>query len=152
MSEIQRPGTPIVKGAIMPPTYADVEIQILAARDKGYPVRIMHGGQRFPQGVLRREVLPWVSGASPEEDGERLWTWLFEDEPLKLAWAELRGQESQRRVRLHIDDDTPPCRRHAPSATPGACGRPCKESWRYLKRAAALPSSRLSGGRKSAAG
>ncbi len=51
--------------------------------------------------------MPWVPSSSPEADGERLWRGLFAEERLREAWAELRGQAPQRRIRLHIDPAAP---------------------------------------------
>ncbi len=84
--------------------HADLEIRILALRDDGYPVEITWSGEReFPAGRLSPEVLPWVPGVSPQEDGERLFALLFGDPRLQAAWAEARGQSPARRVRLRID-------------------------------------------------
>lgn len=89
-------------------SYADVEIRIQEIQDKGYPVDItLNNEQEFPRGYLRPEFLPWVGGASPAEDGERLFDWLFEDDQLKKAWAEVQGQQAQRRVRLRVDAAAP---------------------------------------------
>lgn len=90
------------------PTYADLEIRILAQQEEGYPVELtLDSEQEFPRGYLSRDFLPWVPGASPTEDGERLFQWLFADDELKLAWAEVRGRRSQRRIRLRIDAAAP---------------------------------------------
>jgi hypothetical protein len=89
-------------------TYADLEIRILDLRDEGYPVEItVNSEQEFPRGYLRPDFLPWVSSASPAEDGERLFGWLFTDDRLKTAWAEVRGGQPQRRVRLRMDANAP---------------------------------------------
>jgi hypothetical protein len=48
-----------------------------------------------------------VPSASPGEDGQRLFDWLFADDRLKTAWAEVRGSHPQRRVRLRIDARAP---------------------------------------------
>lgn len=89
-------------------SHADLEIRILEQQADGYPVEItFKGEQEFPRGFLTPDFLPWSPGASPTEDGERLFNWLFADDALKLAWAEVRGQQPQRRIRLRIDADVP---------------------------------------------
>ncbi len=91
------------------PAYADLEIrilekQVLEKQDEGYPVEItLNSKQEFPRGHLNPDFLPWVPSASPTKDGERLFEWLFADDRLKTAWAEVRGQQPQRRIRLRID-------------------------------------------------
>jgi hypothetical protein len=86
------------------PTYADLEIRILEQQEEGYPVElILNSEQEFPRGYLSSALLPWVSSASPADDGERLFEWLFADDRLKAAWAEVCGQNPHRRVRLRID-------------------------------------------------
>jgi hypothetical protein len=90
------------------PTYADLEIRILAEQEEGYPVELtLDSEQEFPRGYLSRDFLPWVPSASPMEDGEQLFQWLFAHDALKLAWAEVRGRSSQRRIRLRIDAAAP---------------------------------------------
>jgi len=85
-------------------TYADLEIRILEQQEEGYPVEItLNNEQEFPRGVLQPDFLPWVPSASPTEDGEQLFEWLFADDRLKTAWAEVCGQAPQRRIRLRID-------------------------------------------------
>ena len=88
--------------------YADLEIRILEQQADGYPVEItFNGEQEFPRGFLASEVLPWTPGASPQADGERLFDHLFADDALKTAWAEVRGQQPQRRIRLRLDANAP---------------------------------------------
>jgi tetratricopeptide (TPR) repeat protein len=88
--------------------YADLEIRILARQPDGYRVEItLDRGIEFPPGELGADLLPWVPSASPAEDGERLFTWLFASEELKQAWALARGQHPQRRIRLRIDKEIP---------------------------------------------
>jgi tetratricopeptide (TPR) repeat protein len=90
------------------PVYADLEIRLLPFESEGYPVEITFGGgQQFPRGYLKPDLLPWVSGASPAADGERLFDRLLADDRLKMAWAEARGQNPGRRIRLRIDDAAP---------------------------------------------
>jgi hypothetical protein len=48
-----------------------------------------------------------VAGSNLAKDGERLFNWLVADEALKVAWAEVRGQRPQRRIRLRIDATAP---------------------------------------------
>ena len=89
-------------------SYADVEIRIQEKQDKGYPVDItLNNEQEFPRGFLQPDFLPWVGSAYPAEDGERLFGWLFADDRLKKAWAEVQGERPQRRVRLRIDAEAP---------------------------------------------
>jgi hypothetical protein len=88
--------------------YADLEIRILEQQAEGYPVEItFQGEQEFPHGYLQPDFLPWIAGVSPTEDGERLFDWLFADNRLKAAWAEVRCQQPHRRIRLRIDDSAP---------------------------------------------
>ncbi|MBI1880288.1 MAG: CHAT domain-containing protein [Chloroflexi bacterium] len=88
--------------------YADLEIRILELTSEGYPVEItFNGKQEFPRGYLKPDVLPWIPSASATADGERLFNWLLADERLKTAWAEVRGQSPQRRIRLRLDTAAP---------------------------------------------
>jgi formylglycine-generating enzyme required for sulfatase activity len=89
-------------------SYADLEIRILSRQDEGYPVEItVNNAQEFPRGYLNPDCLPWVLTADPAQDGERLFQWLFADDALKTAWAEVRSRYPQRRVRLRIDATAP---------------------------------------------
>lgn len=91
-----------------PANYADLEIRILELQDEGYPVEITFSGeQEFPRGYLKPDLLPWTPSYSPTEDGEKLFAWLFADDQLKRAWAEVRGQSPLRRVRFRIDASAP---------------------------------------------
>jgi hypothetical protein len=84
-------------------TYADLEVRILERQEEGYPVEMtLNSEQEFSRGHLSPDLLPWVPSGSPAEDGERLFEWLFADDKLKTAWAEVRGQNPQRRIRLRI--------------------------------------------------
>ncbi len=88
--------------------YADLEIRILEKQQEGYPVEMtLNSEQQFSRGYLNPGSLPWVSSGTPVEDGERLFAWLFADDVLKTAWAEVRGQRPQRRIRLRIDATAP---------------------------------------------
>ena len=88
--------------------YADLEIHILGLQQQGYAVDLTLDGQReLASGFLDPAFLPWVPSASPEADGERLFAWLFADEPLKLAWAKASGMDLECRIRLRIDDSVP---------------------------------------------
>ncbi|HEY5573196.1 MAG TPA: CHAT domain-containing protein, partial [Anaerolineales bacterium] len=88
--------------------YADLEIRILGLQSEGYPVELtLNYEQEFPGGYLDPDWLPWVASGTPAEDGERLFAWLFADERIKNAWAETRGQQPQRRIRLRIDAAAP---------------------------------------------
>ena len=90
------------------PAYADLEIRILAQQEDGYPVELtLNNEQEFPRGYLNRALLPWKPGASPAEDGERLFEWLFTGDGTRLAWTEVRGRSAQRRIRLRIDAAAP---------------------------------------------
>ncbi len=51
--------------------------------------------------------MPWTPTPTPEEDGRRLFAWLFGDAALRTAWAEVRGAHPQRRIRLRIDAEAP---------------------------------------------
>jgi hypothetical protein len=88
--------------------YADLEIRILDRQSLGYPVELtLNYEQEFQRGYLDPGRLPWVSSGEPGEDGERLFAWLFADERIRSAWAETRGQQPQRRIRLRIDAAAP---------------------------------------------
>ena len=88
--------------------YADLEIRILEQQEDGYPVEMtLNSEQQFSRGYLDPEFLPWVSAGTAAEDGERLFNWLLSDEALKMAWAEVRGQRPQRRIRLRVDATAP---------------------------------------------
>ncbi|MSP12769.1 MAG: CHAT domain-containing protein, partial [Chloroflexi bacterium] len=88
--------------------YADLEIRIFARQDQGYPVEItLNKEQQFGAGYLQSNILPWVPGVFPAEDGVRLFELLFADSKLKAAWVEARGRQPQRRVRLRFDATAP---------------------------------------------
>ncbi|MFQ5612792.1 MAG: CHAT domain-containing protein [Anaerolineae bacterium] len=88
--------------------YADLEIRILGQEEAGYPVEItVNSEQEYPRGYLSAQGLPWRRGPNPEQDGRKLFDWLFADDNLKRAWAEVRGQHSRRRIRLRIDASDP---------------------------------------------
>ncbi|HSR31383.1 MAG TPA: CHAT domain-containing protein [Anaerolineae bacterium] len=90
------------------PTYADVEIRILGKQKDGYPLEMtVNSEQEFPRGYLSADFLPWISSSSPLDDGQRLFEWLVADNEIKTAWAQVRGQHSQRRIRLRIDAAAP---------------------------------------------
>ena len=96
----------------MPPknNYADLEIRIFDRQDRGYPVEItFNGEQEFPRGFLdpAKLPLPWMPTSLPDKDGERLFDWLLSGGELKAAWAEARGQQPRRRIRLRIDAEAP---------------------------------------------
>jgi tetratricopeptide (TPR) repeat protein len=85
--------------------FIDFEIRILPPRGVGYPVEITLGGQQEFRGTLAADVLPWIRSNDLTADGQRLFETLFADSSLRSAWAEARGQTSQRRIRLRIDPD-----------------------------------------------
>lgn len=88
--------------------FADLEIRIFSQQPEGFPVELtLNNEQQFPRGYLDPGFLPWVPGVDLGEDGERLLAWLLADKALKSAWAEVRGQQSQRRIRLRIDAAAP---------------------------------------------
>ncbi len=88
--------------------YADLEIRVLERGPQGYPVEMtLDGQQEFPRGVMAPAALPWVPSADPAADGERLFRWLTADPRLAAAWAEARGRQPQRRIRLRIDANAP---------------------------------------------
>jgi hypothetical protein len=85
-----------------------LEIRILKLEAKGYPVEMtLNSDRQFERGYLDSSLLPWVPTASPQADGERLFRRLFKDDCLKSAWAEVRGNHFQRRIRLRIDTGAP---------------------------------------------
>ena len=87
--------------------YADLEIRILKKEDAGYPVEItFNGDQEFPQAHLSAD-LPAIDSTDPAGTGQRLFNWLFADPHLAISWAQACGQQSQRRIRLRIDEDNP---------------------------------------------
>jgi hypothetical protein len=93
---------------VSPARYTDLEIRILDRQPEGYPVEITCSGeQEFPRGYLKSDIFPWTPTYSPEEDGARLFAALFSDDRLKTAWAEVRGQNQLRRIRLRIDAAAP---------------------------------------------
>ena len=85
--------------------YADLEIRILQKDANGYPVEItFNGEQEFPRGLLTPDLPP----PTPSETyGQRLFAWLFSSDALKKAWANARGQQPNRRIRLRIDEGAP---------------------------------------------
>jgi len=86
----------------------NLEIRILAKQKDGYPIKLtVNHRQQFDGGYLTDEHLPWYSTADTRADGERLFNWLFNHPNIKDAWAQVRGQNPQRRIRLRIDDTAP---------------------------------------------
>jgi hypothetical protein len=87
--------------------YADLEIRILKKEAAGYPVEItFNGDQEFPQAHLSVD-LPAIDPSDPAGTGQRLFNWLFADPHLANSWAQACGQQSQRRIRLRIDEADP---------------------------------------------
>lgn len=89
-------------------TLADLEIRLRLGREEGlFPVEMSSLGDReFPPGRLdARALLPWVPSPSPEADGERLFSSLFADPLVAAAWAEMAGENPQRRIHLRIDPE-----------------------------------------------
>ena len=85
--------------------YTDLEIRIFERSNQAYPVEFTLDRDRvFRRGSLSGDGLPWISGASPVEDGRRLFDWLVADRIVQEAWAEARGKDRMRRIRLRIDD------------------------------------------------
>ncbi|MGD2077305.1 MAG: CHAT domain-containing protein [Chloroflexota bacterium] len=89
--------------------YADLEIRILEKQQEGYPVEMtLNNEQQFQRGYLDPGFLDnWLLSSNPAKDGERLFNWLMAEDALKVAWAEMRGQRPQRRIRLRIDASAP---------------------------------------------
>lgn len=88
--------------------YANVEIRILKQNINGYPIELtVDGTQQYIGGYLNPNDLPWVPSANSTKDGEYLFDWLMADDRLKRQWAEIRGQNAYRRIRLRIDADVP---------------------------------------------
>lgn len=88
--------------------YTDVEIRILELQQRGYPVELTLDGERqLARGFLDPSRLPWIAQDVPADDGEALFRWLFADEPLKLAWAQIASLDHPRRIRLRIDAEAP---------------------------------------------
>lgn len=89
-------------------TLPQVELRIMSRQAQGYPVEfVIDQGQTFSGGYLSADLLPWLASASPLEDGQRLFNSLFSNIRLRKAWAEIRGQHPQRRIRLRIDPGAP---------------------------------------------
>jgi hypothetical protein len=87
--------------------YADLEIRILEKQKEGYPVEMtLNSEQQFPRGYIDSEF-SWVPTGTAAEDGTKLFEALLADEALKMAWAEVRGQQPRRRIRLRIDASAP---------------------------------------------
>ncbi|MEM7031589.1 MAG: CHAT domain-containing protein [Chloroflexota bacterium] len=91
--------------------HADLEIRIREKGTKQFEGKSFEGHdieftvdneQQFEGGFLNTTE-PWISSASPKEDGERLFGWLFANDQLKQDWANIRGQYPHRRLRLRID-------------------------------------------------
>jgi hypothetical protein len=88
---------------------ADLEVRIrgpVGGPDrKVFPVEITFGGdQELSAGSLDgSSLLPWIAGADPGADGERLFQALLADPALRAAWAEARGRSPRRRIHLRID-------------------------------------------------
>jgi len=88
--------------------YADLEIRILPLEAEGFPVELTLDGQRqYARGYADAGFVPWTPSLSPEEDGRQLFEWLLGDAALRTAWAEVRGANPQRRIRLRIDAEAP---------------------------------------------
>lgn len=84
-----------------------LEIHIFQLEDERYPVEIrVDSEQVFSGGYLTPAVLPWVRDL-PANESQRLTEWFFADDRLKTAWAEVRGQQPQRRLRVRIDASAP---------------------------------------------
>jgi hypothetical protein len=87
-------------------SFADVDLRILPRQAEGYPVEItLNSEQEFSGAFLQPQE--WVSSASAIEDGRRLAAWLFDDDRLRAAWNQIRGQHPQRRLRLRIAEAAP---------------------------------------------
>ncbi len=81
--------------------FADLEIRIRPRQANGYPVEITFNGDiEFPTGLLAPDI-------PSDQDGVSLFNWLFGDDTLRLAWANARGQQPLRRIRLRIDEAAP---------------------------------------------
>jgi hypothetical protein len=122
--------------------YADLEIRILAQQNaKGYPVEMtLNHEQEYHAGYLDpAEVDDWVPGISSEEDGRRLFSLLAANEAFSKAWAEIHGHQSQRRIRLRIDEKTPKLHR-----IPWEC---LQDGDKALAASAATPFSRYLAGK-----
>jgi hypothetical protein len=89
-------------------TFADLEIRILRKDSAGYPVEITFNGElEFPRGILSPELPVMSAGAASSDDGEKLFRWLFADDGLRIAWANARGLQPRRRIRMRIDEGAP---------------------------------------------
>jgi hypothetical protein len=85
-------------------SFVDLEIRIFQRQEEGYPVELTLGEeQEFPRGYLASDVVPWVPRTDRAADGRRLLETLLADSRVRGAWAEARGQEPRRRIRLRID-------------------------------------------------
>jgi hypothetical protein len=91
-------------------TFADVEIHVLKQEpEKGHPIDIrVDGFRHYPRGYLRagsNPPTPTDAHYADQTYGEKLFEWFFADPQLALNWAEIRGGDRPRRIRLFIDAD-----------------------------------------------
>jgi formylglycine-generating enzyme required for sulfatase activity len=86
----------------------DVEIRIREKQTGWHPVEItltdQNNNRRHFEGKL--ESRSWLGSASPVEDGQRLFQWLFADEALAAAWERV-SEYRPHRLRLRIDPGAP---------------------------------------------
>jgi len=86
----------------------NLEIRIHAKQSAGYPIELtIDHRQQFAGGYLTDEQLPWQASGDMNVDGERLFNWLFAHRDMLQAWAQTRGQNRARRIRLRIDPSAP---------------------------------------------
>lgn len=86
---------------------AILQIRLFKLEEQGYPVELECDGLIHPRGYVPAAIAEAAPGASSAEEGERLFRQLLADERTRTAWAEIRGQHPQRRLRLRIDDEAP---------------------------------------------
>lgn len=96
--------------------FADVEIRIGPKQHyeregqsyEAYHVLLMLNILQRVEGWLDGDYpKPELMQHEPEVYGRQLFEWLFPSGKLREAWAEIRGQHRQRRVRLDISPDAP---------------------------------------------
>jgi hypothetical protein len=88
--------------------FTELTLRISTKTDGKYTVEISLPS--VPGRVARGTVGPppgGLPGLHPEKDSQRLTEWFFTDPKLVVAWAELRGGHTWRRIRLVIDTDEP---------------------------------------------
>lgn len=85
------------------PDSTDLQLRIFPRDGAAYPIELTIAGEQLTRGELAADVLPWISGADPAMDGQRLFAALFAARDLYAAWVAAQKNAAQRRVRLWLD-------------------------------------------------